>query len=80
MTDYIAVVTSGWHIKESVQVSFQPGNGLLHFKDCVRAALGSAAQEQVGPTSLESSARQEVLRKRNRRCQMSGMPSNSRPT
>ena len=67
MTEYITVVTSGWHIKETVQVTFHPGNGLLQFKDCVRVALGSAAQEQVGPTSLGSGARRQVLRKRNRR-------------
>ena len=59
MSDYITVVTSGWHIKETIQVPFQPGDGLLQIKDRVRAALGSAAQGQVGPTLLHSCVRQE---------------------
>ena len=51
MTDHITVVTIGWHVKQTVQVPLQVEQGLLLFKDRIRAALGSAAQGQVGPCS-----------------------------
>ena len=47
MTQPITVVTIGWHTNETVAVPFEPDISLLHFKDRVRAALGSAAQHQV---------------------------------
>lgn len=59
MPDNMTVVTSGWPIKETIQVPFQPGDGLLQLKDRVRAALGSAAQGQVNPILLYPCARQE---------------------
>ena len=52
MADHITVVVIGWHVKETVQVPFHLENGLLQFKDRIRAALGSAAQGQVCPICL----------------------------
>ena len=64
MTDHITVVTIGWQVKQTVLVPLQVEQGLLQFKDRVRAALGSAAQGQVGPMSLQ----QHWMLSRNQQC------------
>lgn len=53
MTDHVTVITIGWHVKQTVQVPLRTKQGLLPFKDRVRAALGTAAQGQVSLRSLQ---------------------------